>query len=146
MNNKKASSSIAKDDDAYCVYRGATLILSTHKGELKLTMPANGGNRWRLSRWLAVGFHFYRLPRCTHPQLTVARKKATCPVQSLSFITNRLPVPLLFVNSKEKAHNCQTSALLNATTVELVLLSPNTPILPELSVVLFTLSIYCPLM
>ncbi len=50
MNNKKAPSSIAKDDDACRVYRGATLILSTQECELKLTMPGNGGNRWRLSR------------------------------------------------------------------------------------------------
>jgi hypothetical protein len=50
MNNKKAPSSIAKDDDACCVYRGATLILSIHVCELKLTMPDIGGYRWRLSR------------------------------------------------------------------------------------------------
>ena len=62
-------------------------------------MPANGGNRWRLSRWLTGGFFFYWLLRCTLPQLAVAWQKILVPFIACLFITNRLPVVLLFVNT-----------------------------------------------
>ena len=62
-------------------------------------MPANGGNRWRLSRWLTGGFLFYWLLRCTLPQLAVAWQKILVPFIACLFITNRLPVVLLFVNT-----------------------------------------------
>jgi len=37
------------------VGRGATLILSISP-EIETLLPDNGGDRWRLSRWLAGGF------------------------------------------------------------------------------------------
>ncbi len=109
-------------------------------------MPANGGNRWRLSRWLAGGFHSYWLLRCTVSQLAVAGQKLLVPFIAFSLLLTDYQWICYLSIVKLTAYNCHTLALLNATTVELVLLSPNTPILPEISVVLLTPSIYCPLM
>src|SRR5215469_3533597 len=89
-------------------------------------LPANGGCRWRLSRWLAGGFPFVMAAALHRPAVLCRAKEGTCPVHSRLFYCSQCSSA--FVICQERFYgNCQTFALAKATSVGLVLLSPKTP-------------------
>src|SRR5579872_6247933 len=48
-------------------------------------LPANGGDRWRCSRWLLGGFLSCLLPRRTGPRLSVAKQRILVPIIAIRF-------------------------------------------------------------
>src|SRR5579885_1904955 len=81
-NNKKSVivHSIKDDNAEVHASRGATLLClvpspSYEREKETLIVPANGGYRRRLTRWLPGGFLSCWLLRCTGPQLSAAQQK-----------------------------------------------------------------------
>jgi hypothetical protein len=91
---------LTKDDDAKYAGPWCHLDFFNLKREVKHSqLPCNGGNRWRLSRWLTGGFRSCWLLRCTFPQLSVAQQQVLVPLIADLFVVLSIPVYLGFVNS-----------------------------------------------
>jgi len=67
------------------VDRGATLIYSIFN-EIETLLPANGGDRWRLSRWLAGRFPFVAAAALHQPAVLSCSTEGTCPVRCHCFL------------------------------------------------------------
>lgn len=71
------------------VGRGATLILSISL-EIETLLPANGGDRWRLSRWLAGGLPFVVAAALHYPQFSVALPEVLVPFVAIILLLIRV--------------------------------------------------------
>src|SRR5579875_2404842 len=97
-NNKKAVI-LKKDDGAICMSWCHLDLFKPRQSGLKLILPGNGGDRWRLSRWLAGGFPFQMAAALHRPAVLCCQKKVLVPFVAHIFIGTSIPVPGSVVNS-----------------------------------------------